>query len=225
MKAVERLFRGVERSDFAIDAGLAHAARDELRHLAAEVDDEDGFGRLDRHVGPIVTAVLKRKCAGARGSPGALTRPQRLVALVAVDRVRIVRVVVARPVVGIAVTLAVVAVVDVDIGHEAARIGAASELDSTRHAADLVAAVRPDLDALDANAAIDASIAVGAIAAEPLLHGSAALVRRHLASARDVVPIVAVAAVSAAEDLVDDLADAAAAVTVARITVTVAGIA
>jgi hypothetical protein len=28
-----------------------------LRHLAAEVDDEDGFGGLDRHVGRIGTVV------------------------------------------------------------------------------------------------------------------------------------------------------------------------
>ena len=44
-----RLLGGIERGDLAIDAGLADAARDQLRHLAAEVDDEDGFGGLDRH--------------------------------------------------------------------------------------------------------------------------------------------------------------------------------
>ncbi len=40
-----------ERGDLAINAGLAHPARDQLRHLAAEVDDKDGIGRL--HGGPI----------------------------------------------------------------------------------------------------------------------------------------------------------------------------
>ena len=34
---------GVERGDLAIDAGLAHPPGDQLRHLAAEVDDEDGI--------------------------------------------------------------------------------------------------------------------------------------------------------------------------------------
>jgi hypothetical protein len=43
----------VERGDFGIDPRLAHAARDELGHLAAEIDDQDGIGRLDRHGGRI----------------------------------------------------------------------------------------------------------------------------------------------------------------------------
>ncbi len=30
--------------DFAIDAGFAHAARNQLRHLAAEIDDENAVG-------------------------------------------------------------------------------------------------------------------------------------------------------------------------------------
>ena len=38
----ERGFGFVERHDLAIDAGFAHAARDELGHLRAEIDDEDG---------------------------------------------------------------------------------------------------------------------------------------------------------------------------------------
>ena len=53
LEPLEGLLGGVERRDLAIDAGLAHAPRDQLRHLAAEVDDEDGFGGLDRHGGPI----------------------------------------------------------------------------------------------------------------------------------------------------------------------------
>ena len=35
---------GVERPDFAVDAGLAQAAGDQLGDLAAEVQDQDAFG-------------------------------------------------------------------------------------------------------------------------------------------------------------------------------------
>ncbi len=43
--------RLVERHDLGIDAGLAHAPRDQLRHLAAEIDDQDFIvlGGLGRH--------------------------------------------------------------------------------------------------------------------------------------------------------------------------------
>ena len=41
---VERLFGLRERRDLGIDARLAHAARDQLGHLAAEIDDEDRIG-------------------------------------------------------------------------------------------------------------------------------------------------------------------------------------
>ena len=34
-------FRLLERHDLGIDALLAHAARDQLRHLAAEIDDQN----------------------------------------------------------------------------------------------------------------------------------------------------------------------------------------
>ena len=44
----ERLVGAVERRDLAIDPGLAHPPGDQLGHLAAEIDDEDGIG-LDRH--------------------------------------------------------------------------------------------------------------------------------------------------------------------------------
>ena len=37
----EGRFRLLERHDLAIDALLAHAARDQLRHLAAEIDDQN----------------------------------------------------------------------------------------------------------------------------------------------------------------------------------------
>ncbi len=43
---VERLFGLGERRDLGIDAGLAHPARDELGHLAAEIDDQDGIGDM-----------------------------------------------------------------------------------------------------------------------------------------------------------------------------------
>ncbi len=39
----------VERNDLGIDARLAHAARDQLRHLAAEIDDQDAILRFVRH--------------------------------------------------------------------------------------------------------------------------------------------------------------------------------
>ena len=53
LQPLERLFGGVERSNLAINASLAHAPGDQLRDLAAEVDDEDGLGGLDRHGGRI----------------------------------------------------------------------------------------------------------------------------------------------------------------------------
>ena len=53
LQPLERFVGGIERRDLAIDAGLAHAARDQLRHLAAEIDDEDGFVGLNRHGGAL----------------------------------------------------------------------------------------------------------------------------------------------------------------------------
>ena len=47
----QRLLGTVERHDLGVDALLAHAPRDELGHLAAEVDDEDGIGAAARHGG------------------------------------------------------------------------------------------------------------------------------------------------------------------------------
>ena len=41
LEPLEGLGRLAERVDLAIDARLAHAPRDELGHLGAEVDDED----------------------------------------------------------------------------------------------------------------------------------------------------------------------------------------
>ena len=49
IEPLERFGGGVEGRDFGIDSGFANAARDQLRDLAAEVDDEDGFSGLDRH--------------------------------------------------------------------------------------------------------------------------------------------------------------------------------
>ena len=46
LEAVEGLFRLCEGGDFRVDASFAHAARDELGDLAAEIDDEDGIGEV-----------------------------------------------------------------------------------------------------------------------------------------------------------------------------------
>src|SRR5436305_339907 len=63
LKPLERFLGRIERRDLAIDARLAHAPRDQLRHLAAEVDDEDGVSVLDRHGGPIGSIVTGVKFA------------------------------------------------------------------------------------------------------------------------------------------------------------------
>ncbi len=46
LEPVEGLFRLGERGDFRVHAGFAHATRDELGDLAAEIDDEDGIGEV-----------------------------------------------------------------------------------------------------------------------------------------------------------------------------------
>ncbi len=43
---LERLFGLGERRNLGIDARLAHAAGDQLGHLAAEIDDKDGIGEM-----------------------------------------------------------------------------------------------------------------------------------------------------------------------------------
>jgi len=50
--AGEGFLRGIERRDFGIDAGFAHAACDQLRDLTAEIDDEHllVLGRLGHEV-------------------------------------------------------------------------------------------------------------------------------------------------------------------------------
>ncbi len=53
----EGLARPGERMDLAIDAGLAHPARDQLRHLRAEVDDEDD---VVLHAVPLAESVAGR---------------------------------------------------------------------------------------------------------------------------------------------------------------------
>ena len=55
---VKRRLGRVERRDFGIDPGLAYAAGDQLGHLAAEIDDQDGFGRGFGHGQPIVAVAL-----------------------------------------------------------------------------------------------------------------------------------------------------------------------
>ena len=48
LEPFERLVRPVERRDLAIHPRLAHPPRDQLGHLAAEIDDKDGVG-MRRH--------------------------------------------------------------------------------------------------------------------------------------------------------------------------------
>src|SRR5215472_11166930 len=45
---------GIEGHDLAIDAGLAHAPRDQLRHLAAEIENQDALA----HGARIIPAYL-----------------------------------------------------------------------------------------------------------------------------------------------------------------------
>ncbi len=61
--SAKRAFGALKRDDLAIDPGLAHPPRDQLRHLAAKIDDEKlvvggsggvgGFG----HGGPLTRRV------------------------------------------------------------------------------------------------------------------------------------------------------------------------
>ena len=57
----ERRVRVLEGMDFAIDPGLAHAPRNKLRHLAAEVDDEDAIGM--RHGNGLPDRTIARNAA------------------------------------------------------------------------------------------------------------------------------------------------------------------
>ena len=65
LQPLEGLVGAVERRDLAIDARLAHPPGDQLGHLAAEIDDEDGIGGLDRHGGAIGSGP-----AAVKASPG-----------------------------------------------------------------------------------------------------------------------------------------------------------
>src|SRR5262249_15124705 len=49
--ALERGLRRLERNDLGMDPRLANTARNQLRHLAAEIDDEDSVGRGVLHGG------------------------------------------------------------------------------------------------------------------------------------------------------------------------------
>ena len=51
-KPLKRVLGSVEGYDLRVDALLAHAAGDELRYLAAEIDDEDGVGHGAPGLGP-----------------------------------------------------------------------------------------------------------------------------------------------------------------------------
>ena len=58
---------GRVRHDLAVDARLAHAARDQLRVLRAEVDDEDGalggLGLLGQRLFSVGIAWVKDECS------------------------------------------------------------------------------------------------------------------------------------------------------------------
>ena len=61
LDAPERLVGRLERDDLGIDAGLAHAPGDQLGHLAAEIDDEDGVGMSGAfHGGRLEKEVSRR---------------------------------------------------------------------------------------------------------------------------------------------------------------------
>ena len=63
----------LEGMDLAIDAGFAHAARDELRHLAAEIDDENGVGQSRGD--PLFRAFPYAKTAAAATAAAATGTP------------------------------------------------------------------------------------------------------------------------------------------------------
>ncbi|MGH7083678.1 MAG: hypothetical protein ACREFN_01625, partial [Acetobacteraceae bacterium] len=54
---------GIERPDLAIDAALAHAAGNQLRELAAEIEDQDPFGG----------GILGHLVRSSHGGPGSST--------------------------------------------------------------------------------------------------------------------------------------------------------
>ena len=68
------------RDDLAVDAGLAHAAGDELRVLRAEVDDQHGaligLGLLSQRLFSVGMAWVKDECS-ARECSSASSRVLR----------------------------------------------------------------------------------------------------------------------------------------------------
>src|SRR5271166_5711610 len=74
---LERLRRLRERTDLTIDAGLPHPARDQLRHLGAEVDDEDD---VVLHASRLAESVARRNGGGmgSRVRPASLHRIETL---------------------------------------------------------------------------------------------------------------------------------------------------
>ena len=65
LEPLQRLLGLVERHDLGVDALLAHAPRDQLRDLAAEIDDEDGVG----HGGSAPRRLLSEKKLVAQAFP------------------------------------------------------------------------------------------------------------------------------------------------------------
>ena len=53
IQPLERVLTRIEGCNFAIDTRFANAPSDELRHLASEIDDENGLIGLNRHCGRI----------------------------------------------------------------------------------------------------------------------------------------------------------------------------
>src|SRR3546814_13298579 len=73
LHSLERLQRAAERGDFAVDARLPHPPGDELRHLASEINDEDGIAGLDGHGGAISSTarpVKRHRPEGGRVGKG-----------------------------------------------------------------------------------------------------------------------------------------------------------
>ena len=69
----ERLGGVLEGMDFRIDAGFAHASRDELRHLASKIDDENGVGQSRGD--PLFRAFPYAKTAAAATAAAATGTP------------------------------------------------------------------------------------------------------------------------------------------------------
>ena len=75
LEARHRRLGLIERHDFRVDARLAHPAGDELGHLAAEVDDQDGIGHGRSKVNAL-SGPIDHPPSGASRRPGAAIREE-----------------------------------------------------------------------------------------------------------------------------------------------------